>query len=61
MAERMTQDLTGRALFRVVQQKRPTVGLIHHSDRGSQYCAYGYRKLIEQFGMRVDVAQGKLL
>jgi transposase InsO family protein len=28
MAERMTQELTGRALFRAVQQKHPTAGLI---------------------------------
>jgi len=57
MAERMTQELTGRALFRAVQLKRPAVGLIHHSDRGSQYCAHGYRKLIEQFGMRASMSR----
>ena len=51
MAERMTQDLVGRALFRAVQQKRPADGLIHHSDRGSQYCAHDYQKLLKQFGM----------
>lgn len=51
MAERMTQDLVGRALFRAVQQKRPAPGLIHHSDRGSQYCAHDYQKLLKQFGM----------
>jgi len=51
MAERMTQELTGRALFRAVQQKRPVTGLIHHSDRGSQYCALDYQKLVKQFGM----------
>jgi len=51
MAERMTQDLVGRALFRAVQQKRPTEGLIHHSDRGSQYCAHDYQRLLKQFGM----------
>lgn len=38
MAERMTQDLVGRALFRAAQQKRPAPGLIHHSDRGSPAC-----------------------
>jgi putative transposase len=51
MAERMTQDLVGRALFRAVQQKRPDPGLIHHSDRGSQYCAHDCQKLLKQFGM----------
>jgi|GEM_PF-1293158 len=40
MAERMTQKLTSRALFRAAQQKRPAAGLIHHSDRGSQYCSH---------------------
>jgi transposase InsO family protein len=57
MAERMTQDLVGRALFRAVQQKRPAVGLIHHSDRGSQYCAHDYQKLLEQFGMRASMSR----
>jgi putative transposase len=57
MNERMTQELTGRALFRAVQQKRPTAGLIHHSDRGSQYCAHDYRKLLEQFGMQASMSR----
>lgn len=51
MAERMTQELTSKALFHAVQQKRPTAGLVHHSDRGSQYCALDYQKMIKQFGM----------
>lgn len=57
MADRMTQYLTGRALFLAVQQNQPTVVLIHHSDRGSQYCARGYHKLIEQFGMMVSMSR----
>jgi transposase InsO family protein len=57
MSERMTQELTARALFRAVQQKRPTAGLIHHSDRGSQYCARDYRKLLEQFGMQASMSR----
>ncbi len=51
MSERMTQELTGRALFTAFQQKRPSAGLIHHSDRGSQYCAINYQKMVNQFGM----------
>ena len=57
MAERMTQELTGQALFRAVQQKRPMPGLIHHSDRGSQYCAHDYRKLVDQFEMKASMSR----
>jgi transposase InsO family protein len=57
MAGRMTQELTGQALFRAVQQKRPTPGLIHHSDRGSQYCAHDYRKLVDQFRMKASMSR----
>jgi transposase InsO family protein len=57
MGERMTQDLCGRALFRAVRAKRPAPGLIHHSDRGSQYCAQEYRKLLEQFGMQASMSR----
>jgi putative transposase len=51
MSHRMTQDLVGRALFRAVTAKRPPAGLIHHSDRDSQYCSLSYQKLLKQFGM----------
>jgi putative transposase len=57
MADRMTQELTGQALFRAVQRKRPMPGLIHHSDRGSQYCALDYRKLVDQFGMKASMSR----
>lgn len=57
MSKRMTQDLVGRALFRAVQQKRPGAGLIHHSDRGSQYCAHDYQKLLEQFGIKASMSR----
>ena len=51
MSERMTQNLVMQALCRAVLSKRPGKGLIHHSDRGSQYCAHAYQKLVRQFGM----------
>jgi putative transposase len=54
---RMTQELTGRALFRAIQQKRPPRGLIHHSDRASQYCAHDYRALLEQSGLRASMSR----
>ena len=47
----MTQNLVMQALCRAMASKRPSKGLIHHSDRGSQYCAHAYQKLVLQFGM----------
>src|SRR5450756_2809014 len=37
MAERMTKNLVSQSLLRAIAAKRPAAGLIHHSDRGSQY------------------------
>ncbi len=49
MSERMTRELVGKALFSAMKAKRPPIGLIHHSDRGSQYCCRDYQKLLNQF------------
>ena len=32
-------------------------GLIHHSDRGSQYCSHEYRKILDQFGMKASMSR----
>lgn len=57
LGSRMTQDLVTQALFRAVAAKQPGRGLIHHSDRGSQYCARAYQKLLRQFGMQVSMSR----
>ena len=57
MGERITKNLVSESLFRAVTAKRPDKGLIHHSDRGSQYCAVQYRKLLEQFGMMASMSR----
>ena len=31
--------------------------MIHHSDRGSQYCSREYQRLLRQFGMRVSMSR----
>ena len=53
--ECMTKNLVSQSLFRGVAAKCPPRGLIHHSDRGSQYCAHEYRKLFDQFGVVTSV------
>ena len=57
MAERMTKQLVMQALFRAVSTKRPAKGLIHHSDRGSQYCSHAYQKMLRQFGMQASMSR----
>ena len=57
MGNRITKNLVSQSLFRAVAAKRPGPGLIHHSDRGSQYCAHEYRKLVDQFKMRASMSR----
>jgi len=56
MGNRITKNLVSQSLFRAVAAKRPGAGLIHHSDRGSQYCAHEYRRLVDQFKMRASMS-----
>ena len=46
--KRMTADLVYKALNMAIKNKRPSQGLIVHSDRGSQYCSYAYHRIIKQ-------------
>jgi len=38
------------ALQRAITLRSPAPGLIHHSDRGSQYCSADYQKLVQRHG-----------
>ena len=47
MSNRIDQTLTLRALHMALTAREPGHGLIHHTDRGSQYAATAYRKLLK--------------
>lgn len=57
MGARMTTDLVRQALMKAVGAKRPSPGLIHHSDRGVQYCAQDYQRLLRAFGMQASMSR----
>lgn len=57
MGEHMTTALVSQSLWRAVSIYRPGRGLIHHSDRGSQYCSRDYRKLLVQFGFEASMSR----
>ena len=46
MRDHMHAELTIAALTMAIQRRRPRAGLIHHSDRGSQYAAGAYREVL---------------
>jgi putative transposase len=50
LSDRMKRGLAMEALRRAIALRRPPPGLIHHSDRGSQYCSDDYRRLLREHG-----------
>ncbi len=46
MRDHMRAELTIAALIMAIQRQRPGAGLIHHTDRGSQYAAGDYRDIL---------------
>jgi len=57
MGERLTRNLVSQSLMRAVAAKRPAEGLIHHSDRGSQYCSYEFRNILERYGLTASMSR----
>lgn len=51
MGERMTKELVIGALQQAYGRARPDPGLLHHSDRGSQYASHDYQKQLLTYEM----------
>jgi transposase InsO family protein len=56
MGERMSRNLISQSLLRALSTRRPEKGLLHHSDRGSQYCSYEYRSLMKNYGLEASMS-----
>ena len=54
--KRMKTDLPLRALERAIALRQPPVDVIHHSDRGSQYCSDRYQQTLAQYGFQVSMS-----
>ena len=50
------ERLVETALDMALVARRPQAGLIHHSDRGSQYSSTGYRGTLEERGIRMSMS-----
>lgn len=57
MSARMKASLACDALKMTLWQRRPTPGVIVHSDRGVQYASKTYRALLELYGCRGSMSR----
>jgi putative transposase len=57
MSETMPQELTLCALDVALGWRDPEAGLLHHSDRGSQYAAKDYQKKLKARGITVSMSR----
>jgi len=57
LADHLRTELALAALQMAVQTRRPATGLVHHSDRGSQYTAGSYTTVLAAHGIRPSLVQ----
>jgi putative transposase len=51
MEKRIKRELVMKALEMAIGRRRPAPGLMHHSDRGSQYASQDYQGLLKRHGL----------
>lgn len=57
MSDSIDRTLVIDALKMAYGRRRPGKGLIHHSDRGSQYASAEYRNLLCEYGMQMSMSR----
>jgi len=57
MSESLERTLVIDALGMAYRRRRPGKGLVHHSDRGSQYASEDYRNLLKDYGMQMSMSR----
>lgn len=57
MSSRMKAKLVCDALRMAIWQRHPKAGLIHHSDRGSQYASQAFRRLLKAHELKGSMSR----
>jgi putative transposase len=57
MGERLTAELATQALTMALWRRKPNRGLLHHSDRGIQYAAGDYQRLLADHGVACSMSR----
>jgi len=55
--ERLERKLALEAMHMALAQRHPAQGLLHHSDRGSQYASTEYQQLLTKYGIRSSMSR----
>ena len=56
VGDRLHRDLALAALRKALLTRRPSAGLIHHCDRGSQYCSIDYQAERRRHGVLISMS-----
>ena len=57
MSGNCDEELVERALAQALARRRPQAGLVHHSDRGSQYTSKAYQTCLEQADIQSSMSR----
>ena len=57
LADHLRTELALDALAMALRNRRPGAGLIHHTDRGSQYTAAAYQATLADRGLTVSMSR----
>jgi putative transposase len=57
LGRNLETELTLRALRMALERRRPSPGLVHHSDRGVQYAAKDYVDVLTQHGIEISMSR----
>ncbi|MHB8849218.1 MAG: IS3 family transposase [Burkholderiales bacterium] len=57
LKSRMTADIVTDALTMAWFRRKPAPGLMHHSDRGSQYASHAFQDKLAEFGMTCSMSR----
>jgi putative transposase len=57
LADHMKKELAIQAMNMAIIQRQPGKELIHHSDRGSQYCSHDYIGILKEKKMNISMSK----
>jgi len=57
LLDNMSEQLIVPVLLRSIRERRPSPGLLHHTDRGGQYAGHDYRAVLRRAGMQQSMSR----